>query len=137
MYACIAVPRIIPMAEKCTLRAASKDQQLEETYLRLLKESSPHEKAITRDLGRYVSFAVDVCNESHQKDSTSSRTFPHHAFFTDGQGIGQENLFNVLKAYSLYVFFMECSRHWPMIQKDTIPPWDIVRAYLLLWPFCF
>jgi hypothetical protein len=31
------------------------------------------------------------------------RTFPHHDFFTDGQGIGQENLFNVLKAYSLYV----------------------------------
>ena len=29
------------------------------------------------------------------------RTFPHHAFFTDGHGIGQENLFNVLKAYSL------------------------------------
>ncbi|CAA7261604.1 unnamed protein product [Cyclocybe aegerita] len=61
--------------------AASKDPELEATYLRLLKESSPHEKAITRDLGR---------------------TFPHHDFFTDGQGIGQENLFNVLKAYSLY-----------------------------------
>ncbi|PSR71756.1 hypothetical protein PHLCEN_2v12360 [Hermanssonia centrifuga] len=60
--------------------SASKDPELEQTYLRLLKESSPHEKAITRDLGR---------------------TFPHHAFFTDGQGIGQENLFNVLKAYSL------------------------------------
>ena len=32
-----------------------------------------------------------------------TRTFPHHDFFTDGDGIGQENLFNVLKAYSLYV----------------------------------
>ncbi|KIJ67793.1 hypothetical protein HYDPIDRAFT_173554 [Hydnomerulius pinastri MD-312] len=63
------------------LMAASKDTELENTYLALLKESSPHEKAITRDLGR---------------------TFPHHEFFTDGQGIGQENLFNVLKAYSLY-----------------------------------
>ncbi|KAF8161110.1 rab-GTPase-TBC domain-containing protein [Crassisporium funariophilum] len=61
--------------------AASKDPKLESTYLRLLKETSTHEKAITRDLGR---------------------TFPHHDFFTDGQGIGQENLFNVLKAYSLY-----------------------------------
>jgi len=49
--------------------------------LKLLKETSIHEKAITRDLGR---------------------TFPHHDFFNDGQGIGQENLFNVLKAYSLY-----------------------------------
>ncbi|EIW83073.1 RabGAP TBC [Coniophora puteana RWD-64-598 SS2] len=63
------------------LMAGSKDAKLEATYLGLLKERSPHEKAITRDLGR---------------------TFPHHEFFTDGQGIGQENLFNVLKAYSLY-----------------------------------
>ncbi|KAK0504584.1 rab-GTPase-TBC domain-containing protein [Armillaria luteobubalina] len=63
------------------LMAASKDPELESTYLKLLKETSPHEKAITRDLGR---------------------TFPHHDFFTDGDGIGQENLFNVLKAYSLY-----------------------------------
>ncbi|KAJ7084413.1 rab-GTPase-TBC domain-containing protein [Mycena belliarum] len=63
------------------LMAASKDPDLESTYLRLLKETSPHEKAITRDLGR---------------------TFPHHEFFTDGQGIGQENLFNVLKAYSIH-----------------------------------
>ncbi|KZT72135.1 RabGAP/TBC [Daedalea quercina L-15889] len=63
------------------LMTTSKDAELENTYVRLLKETSPHEKAITRDLGR---------------------TFPHHAFFTDGRGIGQENLFNVLKAYSLY-----------------------------------
>ncbi|KAH8827997.1 rab-GTPase-TBC domain-containing protein [Flagelloscypha sp. PMI_526] len=63
------------------LMAASKDHELEETYSRLLKETSPHEKAITRDLGR---------------------TFPHHDYFTEGQGVGQENLFNVLKAYSLY-----------------------------------
>jgi hypothetical protein len=34
-------------------RAASKDPELESTYLKLLKESSPHEKAIMRDLGRY------------------------------------------------------------------------------------
>ncbi|KAG5724196.1 GTPase-activating protein GYP5 [Termitomyces sp. T112] len=60
--------------------AASKDPELEDVYLKLLKEVSTHEKSITRDLGR---------------------TFPHHDFFNDGQGIGQENLFNVLKAYSL------------------------------------
>src|ERR1700722_5879875 len=36
-------------------------------------------------------------------DFSSLRTLPHHHFFTDGKGIGQENLFNVLKAYSLYV----------------------------------
>lgn len=62
------------------LMSASKDPELEKRYLAMLKETSIHEKAIMRDLGR---------------------TFPHHAFFTDGQGIGQENLFNVLKAYSL------------------------------------
>ncbi|KAJ3749834.1 rab-GTPase-TBC domain-containing protein [Lentinula raphanica] len=63
------------------LMAASKDPEIEITYLKLLKETSIHEKAILRDLGR---------------------TFPHHEFFTDGQGIGQENLYNVLKAYSIY-----------------------------------
>ena len=66
----------------CFHRSASKDVELEQTYSTLLKESSPHEKAIMRDLGR---------------------TFPHHAFFMDGKGIGQENLFNVLKAYALCV----------------------------------
>lgn len=63
------------------LMSASKDAELERIYASLLKQSSPHEKAIVRDLGR---------------------TFPQHSFFMDGQGIGQENLFNVLKAYSLY-----------------------------------
>ena len=33
-------------------RAASKDPELERTYLGLLKESSMHEKSIVRDLGR-------------------------------------------------------------------------------------
>ncbi|KAG6831748.1 hypothetical protein H0H92_007900 [Tricholoma furcatifolium] len=33
--------------------AASKDPELEGTYLKLLKESSTHEKAITRDLGSF------------------------------------------------------------------------------------
>jgi hypothetical protein len=61
-------------------RSASKDTELEQLYANLLKETSPHEKAISRDLGR---------------------TFPHHSFFNDGQGVGQESLFNVLKAYSL------------------------------------
>lgn len=38
--------------------AASKDPELEDEYLRLLKESSTHEKAITRDLGRYESLRI-------------------------------------------------------------------------------
>jgi hypothetical protein len=78
-------------------RAASKDPELETTYLNLLKQSSTHEKSITRDLGRYV-FAVHDC----ERAAYWGRTFPHHDYFNNGQGIGQENLFNVLKAYSLY-----------------------------------
>ncbi|KZV95128.1 RabGAP/TBC [Exidia glandulosa HHB12029] len=60
---------------------ASKDPALEQLYAQYLKETSPHERAIKRDLGR---------------------TFPNHAFFTDGSGVGQGNLSNVLKAYSLH-----------------------------------
>lgn len=41
---------------------------------------------------------IDSCNTYYN----GRRTFPHLAFFNDGQGIGQENLFNVLKAYSLH-----------------------------------
>lgn len=59
--------------------------ELETTYSTLLKQTSPHEKAIMRDL---------------------SRTFPNHEYFKEGgepgTGTGQENLFNVVKAYSLY-----------------------------------
>lgn len=44
-------------------RAASKDAELEAAYLKLLKESSSHEKAITRDLGRYVCFTYTATDE--------------------------------------------------------------------------
>lgn len=62
------------------LMSASKSITLEATYSALLKLPSPHEKAIQKDL---------------------SRTFPNHAYFKKGNGVGQENLFNVVKAYSL------------------------------------
>ncbi len=62
--------------------SSSKSIPLEETYKALLKLSSPHEKAIAKDL---------------------SRTFPNHKFFQEGGGVGQESLFMVVKAYSLYV----------------------------------
>ncbi|KAG0283904.1 GTPase-activating protein [Linnemannia gamsii] len=58
----------------------SKDAQLETTYAELLKETSSHEKQIQRDM---------------------SRTFPNHEYF-QAEGLGQESLFNVVKAYSLY-----------------------------------
>ncbi|KAF9273351.1 GTPase-activating protein [Mortierella alpina] len=62
------------------LLAKSKDTQLEATYAELLKSTSTHEKQITRDM---------------------SRTFPNHEYF-QADGVGQEALFNVVKAYSLY-----------------------------------
>ncbi|KAK4688869.1 ecotropic viral integration site 5 protein, partial [Tremellales sp. Uapishka_1] len=63
------------------LMSSSKSAPLEETYKTLLKLNSPHEKAIAKDL---------------------SRTFPNHKFFQEGGGVGQESLFMVVKAYSLY-----------------------------------
>jgi hypothetical protein len=55
------------------------DEGLQDVYIELLKQESVYEKAITRDL---------------------HRTFPHHPYFQSYQG--QESLFNVVKAYSLY-----------------------------------
>ncbi|WVR03543.1 hypothetical protein IAU60_000535 [Kwoniella sp. DSM 27419] len=63
------------------LMSSSKSTPLEETYKALLKLPSPHEKAIVKDL---------------------NRTFPNHKYFQEGGGVGQESLFMVVKAYSLY-----------------------------------
>ncbi|ORY89078.1 rab-GTPase-TBC domain-domain-containing protein [Leucosporidium creatinivorum] len=79
-----AIQRGIPPALRgmCwQLMAATKDPALVETYTSLLKQTSPHEKSIGRDL---------------------NRTFPKHSYFMDSEGVGQENLFNVVKAYSIY-----------------------------------
>lgn len=61
--------------------SASKDPELEATYSQLLRLPSTHEKAIIRDL---------------------NRTFPSHEYFHDKAGVGQNNLLNIMKAYSLY-----------------------------------
>ncbi|KAI9495066.1 rab-GTPase-TBC domain-containing protein [Zychaea mexicana] len=55
--------------------------ELESEYRELLKRISPHEKSIQRDL---------------------ARTFPTHDFFKERDGEGQESLFNVTKAYSIF-----------------------------------
>ncbi|KAI9312513.1 rab-GTPase-TBC domain-containing protein, partial [Dichotomocladium elegans] len=62
-------------------RSRSQNVDLESEYKELLKRISPHEKAIRRDL---------------------ARTFPSHEFFRERDGKGQEALFNVVKAYSLF-----------------------------------
>ncbi|KAK8845526.1 hypothetical protein IAR55_006241 [Kwoniella newhampshirensis] len=63
------------------LMSSSKSTALEDTYKALLKLTSPHEKAIAKDI---------------------NRTFPNHKFFQEGGGLGQEGLFMVVKAYSIY-----------------------------------
>jgi hypothetical protein len=62
------------------LMSSSKSAELEETYKALLKLTSPHEKAIQKDI---------------------SRTFPDHKTFKH-TGAGQDGLFMVVKAFSLY-----------------------------------
>ncbi|PVU87876.1 hypothetical protein BB559_005839 [Furculomyces boomerangus] len=54
---------------------------LQTMYYQLVKEHSPHERIILRDL---------------------PRTFPALGIFKDINGEGQKRLFNILKAYSLY-----------------------------------
>lgn len=63
------------------LFSKSKDLELEGQYNVLLKQASVYEKMIQRDL---------------------ARTFPGIDYFRDKDGVGQEALFNVVKAYSLY-----------------------------------
>lgn len=78
----IQVQRGIPSALRGTiwpLLAKKKEDGLQDDYIQLLRQESVYEKAITRDL---------------------HRTFPHHPYFQSS--IGQESLFNVVKAYSLY-----------------------------------
>ncbi|KAJ3206805.1 GTPase-activating protein [Dinochytrium kinnereticum] len=61
---------------------ASKCPEMEATYRALLMRTSVHEKVIQRDL---------------------ARTFPKHEHFSEaGPGGGQESLFNVIRAYSMY-----------------------------------
>jgi hypothetical protein len=63
------------------LLANAFDSPLKDTYLELMEQPSPSEKQIQRDI---------------------ARTFPQHSFFKDQDGVGQESLFHVVKAYSLY-----------------------------------
>lgn len=78
----IQVQHGIPTALRGTiwpLLAKQQDNGLQNDYIQLLRQESVYEKAITRDL---------------------HRTFPHHPYFQSTEG--QESLFNVVKAYSLY-----------------------------------
>lgn len=70
------------------------DLTLEDAYVELLKLSSTHEKIIIRYIELNIVLFLILRD--------LARTFPKHSFFQDANGLGQESLFNVMKAYSLY-----------------------------------
>jgi hypothetical protein len=61
--------------------SGADNNQLDTLYDQLLMEESPFEKQILRDV---------------------ARTFPHMSMFSERNGKGQNMLFNLMKAYSLY-----------------------------------
>ena len=63
------------------LLSSSKDEDLEAQYAKYLSLPCPQERDIRRDL---------------------NRTFPTQDYFKDAKGVGQEQLYNVVKAYSLF-----------------------------------
>ncbi|TRY89295.1 hypothetical protein DNTS_003464 [Danionella cerebrum] len=62
------------------LLCSAQNMPIKEQYSELLKMTSPCEKLIRRDI---------------------ARTYPEHEFFREKDSLGQEVLFNVMKAYSL------------------------------------
>ncbi|EDV27616.1 uncharacterized protein TRIADDRAFT_21157 [Trichoplax adhaerens] len=75
----------IPQPLRCLLwqllSGADKQRYLIEGYADLLKETSPHEKTIRRDI---------------------DRTYPDHPKFSSPNSPLQESMLNIMKAYSLY-----------------------------------
>ncbi|KAI8996990.1 rab-GTPase-TBC domain-containing protein [Pilobolus umbonatus] len=63
------------------LLAKSKDEELVNKYIDLLKLPSSYDKMIQRDL---------------------ARTFPGHMYFKEKDGQGQEGLYNVVRAFSIH-----------------------------------
>ncbi|XP_018567801.1 ecotropic viral integration site 5 ortholog isoform X1 [Anoplophora glabripennis] len=63
------------------LLCAATEAPEKKLYAEYIKTKSPCEKVIRRDI---------------------ARTYPEHDFFKEKDGLGQESLFNVIKAYSLH-----------------------------------
>ncbi|ORZ17228.1 rab-GTPase-TBC domain-domain-containing protein [Absidia repens] len=81
-HVCVGMPPSLRgMIWQVFSKSRHNSDVIELEYRELLKRVSPHEKIIQRDL---------------------ARTFPTHTFFRQREGGGQEMLFNVIKAYSLY-----------------------------------
>ncbi|KAE8751857.1 hypothetical protein FOCC_FOCC001334 [Frankliniella occidentalis] len=57
------------------------------------------ESPITKQYAEYIK-ATSACEKVIRRDI--ARTYPEHEFFKEKDGLGQESLFNVMKAYSLH-----------------------------------
>lgn len=73
--------RSYQLADESQTQSLVADTTEVPSYAELISRTSPHEKSIRQDL---------------------ARTFPSHTKFQDREGMGQEVLYNVMKAYSLY-----------------------------------
>lgn len=57
------------------------------------------EPSIKKQYAEYIK-ATSACEKVIRRDI--ARTYPEHDFFKEKDGMGQESLFNVMKAYSLH-----------------------------------
>lgn len=58
-----------------------------------------HQSPVKKQFADYIK-ATSACERIIRRDI--ARTYPEHDFFKEKDGLGQESLFNVMKAYSLY-----------------------------------
>ena len=68
------------------LLLGTNDSPMKEMYVDYLKQKSPSERMIRRDI---------------------TRTFPEHDFFKEKNGVGQESLFNVMKVVMYCIQFFD------------------------------
>lgn len=60
---------------------------------------SAHDSPVKKQYAEYIK-ATSACEKVIRRDI--ARTYPEHDFFKEKDGLGQESLFNVMKAYSLH-----------------------------------
>ncbi|KAG8230075.1 hypothetical protein J437_LFUL009194 [Ladona fulva] len=58
-----------------------------------------HDSSVKKQYAEYIK-ATSACEKVIRRDI--ARTYPEHDFFKEKDGLGQESLFNVMKAYSLH-----------------------------------
>ena len=103
---------------KRLLASAELQKESPELYERLLKETSPFQVQISKDL---------------------SRTLPNHVFF-QGEGLGRKALSNVCKAYSVYrptVGYCQAMAFVVAVLLLHMPEEDAFFCFTRLWYVCF